>query len=229
GIALMLCTVVLFKMKKDRYAWVPILPTVWLLACTLSAGWIKIFASDPAVGFLAQANRYRDAIARGELIAPSKDLDGMGQVMFNNYVNAGLTALFMLVVLSVLCTRWARSARRAPTRRAPTARPRASNWTPGSSRPGSDGRRAGPARLLRHPPPGLAAGGAGRAPVLRDPRLRQLRPANAREAPGPRADGLPHLLPRAPGSALRRARRVPLLLKRRAYWPAIVRSNWPSQ
>ncbi|HEY4530237.1 MAG TPA: carbon starvation CstA family protein [Luteimonas sp.] len=102
GIALMLCTVVLFKMKKDRYAWVPVLPTVWLLACTLSAGWIKLFSADPGVGFLAQANRYRAAIDAGELIAPSKDFGGMQQIMFNNYVNAGLTALFMLVVLAVL-------------------------------------------------------------------------------------------------------------------------------
>lgn len=102
AIALMLATVVLFKMKKDRYAWVPILPTIWLLACTLTAGWIKIFDSDPGVGFMAQANRYRDAIARGEVIAPSADLGGMGQIMFNNYVNAGLTALFMFVVLAVL-------------------------------------------------------------------------------------------------------------------------------
>ncbi|KAF1686131.1 carbon starvation protein A [Pseudoxanthomonas broegbernensis] len=102
GIALMLCTVVLFKAKKDRYAWVPVLPTVWLLACTLSAGWIKLFSADPGVGFLAQANRYRDALAAGELIAPSKDFGGMQQVMVNNYVNAGLTLLFMLVVLSVL-------------------------------------------------------------------------------------------------------------------------------
>ncbi|MGJ4803844.1 carbon starvation CstA family protein [Luteimonas sp. SDU82] len=102
GIALMLCTVVLFKMKKDRYAWVSIVPTVWLLVCTTYAGWIKIFDANPAVGFLAQANRYRDAIGRGELIAPSTDVGGMSQIMFNNYVNAGLTALFLLVVLSVL-------------------------------------------------------------------------------------------------------------------------------
>ena len=84
------------------YAWVPIVPTVWLLACTLSAGWIKIFDSNPGVGFLAQANKYRAAINAGELIAPSKDFGGMHQIMFNNYVNAGLTALFMFVVLAVL-------------------------------------------------------------------------------------------------------------------------------
>ena len=102
GIALMLCTVVLFKMKKDRYAWVSLIPTVWLLVCTTCAGWIKIFDADPGVGFLAQANRYRAAIAQGQLIAPSTDLRGMSQIMFNNYVNAALTALFLLVVLSVL-------------------------------------------------------------------------------------------------------------------------------
>jgi carbon starvation protein len=102
GIALLLCTVVLFKMKKDRYAWVSIVPTVWLLVCTTAAGWIKIFDADPGVGFLAQANKYRDAIAAGELIAPSKDFGGLQQIMINNYVNAGLTALFLFVVLAVL-------------------------------------------------------------------------------------------------------------------------------
>jgi carbon starvation protein len=102
GIALMLCTVVLFKMKRDRYAWVSIVPTVWLLICTTAAGWIKIFDDNPAVGFLAQAGKYRNAIAAGELLAPSKDFGQMQQVMINNYINAGLTALFLFVVFSVL-------------------------------------------------------------------------------------------------------------------------------
>ena len=118
GIALMLCTVVLFKTKKERYAWVSIMPTIWLLICTLYAGLIKIFDSNPALGFVAQANKYRDAIAAGNLIAPSKDFDGMQQIMINNYVNTGLTALFMLVVLSVLFYSVVaiRKARRNPQR-----------------------------------------------------------------------------------------------------------------
>src|SRR5690606_35710029 len=45
GLALMLCTVVLFKMKRERYAWVTIVPAAWLLICTTYAGLIKIF--DP--------------------------------------------------------------------------------------------------------------------------------------------------------------------------------------
>src|SRR5204863_9685032 len=55
GIALILCTVVLFKMKCERYAWVTILPTVWLLVCTLTAGLQKVFSSVPAIGFISHA------------------------------------------------------------------------------------------------------------------------------------------------------------------------------
>ena len=51
GMALMLCAVVLFKMKRQRYAWVALLPTSWLLICTLTAGWQKSFSPDTKVGF----------------------------------------------------------------------------------------------------------------------------------------------------------------------------------
>ena len=42
AIALILCTAVLFKMKRERYAWVTIAPTVWLIVCTLTAGLAEI-------------------------------------------------------------------------------------------------------------------------------------------------------------------------------------------
>jgi len=102
GIALMLCTVVLFKMKKDRYAWVTIMPTVWLLICTTSAGLIKLFHSSPAVGFIAQARLYQQAIGQGEYLGRATTPGQMQQVVINGYVNATLTALFLLVVFSIL-------------------------------------------------------------------------------------------------------------------------------
>ncbi|MCD9031425.1 carbon starvation protein A [Luteimonas sp. Y-2-2-4F] len=102
GIALMLCTVVLFKMKRERYAWVTIVPAVWLLICTTYAGLIKIFDSNPAMGFVAQARRYQQAIADGELLGAAKTMGQMQQVVVNGYVNAGLTVLFLFVVFSVL-------------------------------------------------------------------------------------------------------------------------------
>ena len=102
GIALMLCTVVLFKMKRDRYAWVSILPTAWLLISTITAGWQKIFHDNPAIGFMAQAYKYREAVNAGRLIAPSRSMSEMQQVVINNFINACLTAVFLAVVLSVL-------------------------------------------------------------------------------------------------------------------------------
>ncbi len=102
GIALMLGTVVLFKMKRDRYAWVTAVPAVWLLICTTYAGLIKIFDSNPAQGFLAQAHKFQDAIASGTITAPAKSVAQMQQIVVNAYVNTGLTVLFLFVVFSVL-------------------------------------------------------------------------------------------------------------------------------
>ena len=102
AVALMLGTVVLFKMKKDRYAWVTIVPAVWLLACTLTAGWLKIFSADPRIGFLSHARRFADALAEGRLLAPAKTSEAMSRIVFNDRLDAVLCALFMFVVLSVL-------------------------------------------------------------------------------------------------------------------------------
>ncbi|MFT4196697.1 MAG: carbon starvation CstA family protein [Pseudoxanthomonas sp.] len=102
GIALILGTVALFKLKRDRYAWVSAVPALWLLACTSSAGLIKIFDGNPGQGFLAQAHKYQDAIAAGTVLAPAKDMAEMHKVVVNAYVNTTLTALFLLVVAAIL-------------------------------------------------------------------------------------------------------------------------------
>ncbi len=102
GIALMLATVVLIKMKRQRYIWVTMLPAVWLLICTTTAGFIKLFDANPAVGFLSLANKYSDALANGQILAPAKNIDQMQHVIYNAYTNATLTALFLFVVFSIL-------------------------------------------------------------------------------------------------------------------------------
>ncbi|WP_119688274.1 carbon starvation CstA family protein [Pseudomonas sp. Marseille-Q5299] len=102
GIALMLGTVVLIKMKRQRYMWVTLLPAVWLLICTTTAGLIKLFDPNPAVGFLALAEKYSTALDAGQVLAPAKDIGQMQHVIYNAYTNAGLTVLFLIVVFSVL-------------------------------------------------------------------------------------------------------------------------------
>ena len=102
GIALMLASVVLIKMKRQRYVWVTMLPATWLLICTVTAGLIKLFDSNPAVGFLALAKKYSAAADAGQILAPAKTMDQMQHVIFNAYTNAGLTILFLFVVFSIL-------------------------------------------------------------------------------------------------------------------------------
>ncbi|MEY0336248.1 pyruvate/proton symporter CstA [Providencia stuartii] len=98
GMALMLCAVVLFKMKRQRYAWVALVPTAWLLICTMTAGWEKTFSEDARVGFLAVANKFQAMIDSGNI--PSQYTESqLTQLIFNNRLDAGLTIFFMIVVV----------------------------------------------------------------------------------------------------------------------------------
>ncbi|MDM0013283.1 carbon starvation CstA family protein [Variovorax sp. J22P168] len=121
AVALMLGTVVLFRMKRDRYAWVTMAPAAWLLVCTLTAGWLKIFSSDPKVGFLSHASKYAEGLAQGVLIAPAKTPEAMSRIIFNDRLDAALCAIFIFVVLSVLVysvrSVWAARSTNQPTAR----------------------------------------------------------------------------------------------------------------
>jgi carbon starvation protein len=102
GIALTLGTCVLFTMKRAQYAWVTIVPTAWLLLCTLTAGWQKIWDANPKVGFIAHANKFQAAHDAGTVLAPAKSVEQMERIIFNDYVDATLTGFFMIVVLAVV-------------------------------------------------------------------------------------------------------------------------------
>ena len=101
GIALIACSVVLFKMKRERYAWVTLIPMAWLLVCTLTAGWQKVFSPLPNIGFLAHASKFEDAVAAGKILAPATTMEEMQRIIFNDYVDGTLAALFVLVVVAI--------------------------------------------------------------------------------------------------------------------------------
>ena len=102
AVALTLATVVLFRMKRERFAWVTMVPAAWLIVCTTAASLLKLLSSDPKVGFLAHASRFRDAAARGEVLAPAKSMAEMQSIVMNDWIDAGLCALFLAVVLSIV-------------------------------------------------------------------------------------------------------------------------------
>jgi carbon starvation protein len=99
AIALILCTVVLFKMKRERFVWVTIVPAAWLVICTVTAGLEKVINPNPAVGFVSHALRFGDAAAAGKILAPAKSLEEMSRIVFNDYVDAALAGLFVAIVI----------------------------------------------------------------------------------------------------------------------------------
>jgi carbon starvation protein len=101
GIALLLCTSVLVKMKRERYVWVTLVPAAWLLITTLTAGVEKIFHPDPKIGFLALARRFSAAAAEGTVLAPAKTITEMQRVAFNNYLDAVVCGVFVLLVVAM--------------------------------------------------------------------------------------------------------------------------------
>ncbi len=98
-IALALGTTVLIKMGRVRYVWCTLLPLVWLLAVTMSAGWIKIFSADPRLGFLAAARDFAAKIAAG---GDAAQVNQWERLLFNNQVNAFVTGSFLVLVAIVV-------------------------------------------------------------------------------------------------------------------------------
>ena len=97
AVALCVGTTLIIKSGKARYAWVTLLPLTWVLAATLTAGWQKVFASDPRLGFLAHAATVVDQMAAGEM-----ERARGARLTFNDRLDAVVTLSFMIVTLLVV-------------------------------------------------------------------------------------------------------------------------------
>jgi carbon starvation protein len=102
AIALTVCTVVLFKMKRERFALVTLAPATWLVLCTITAGLEKVFHPNPGIGFISHAFKYGQALAANQLLAPAKTTAEMRRIVFNDYVDAALAAAFVFVVVATV-------------------------------------------------------------------------------------------------------------------------------
>jgi carbon starvation protein len=97
AVALCVGTTVLIKMGRARYAWVTLAPLAWVLTVTLTAGWQKVFAADPRLGFLAHAARTVEQVAAGSL-----DAARGARLIFNDRLDAVAALAFMAVTLLVV-------------------------------------------------------------------------------------------------------------------------------
>jgi carbon starvation protein len=93
AVALCVATTILIKMGRQRYIWVTLGPLAWLIAVTMTAGWQKVFSSDPKLGFLAHA-----ASLAGSTAADASRL------IFNDRLNAVVALFFMAVVAMLVFT-----------------------------------------------------------------------------------------------------------------------------
>jgi carbon starvation protein len=101
-VALCVGTTIIIKMGKARYAWVTMLPLVWLTLVTMSAGWEKLFSPDVRLGFLSHAHLIESQIAASTLPAAIKTITDARRVIFNDYLDAGVAAFFMISVVVIL-------------------------------------------------------------------------------------------------------------------------------
>jgi carbon starvation protein len=102
AIALAVCTTLLIKAGKVKYAWVTGIPLIWDATVTLTASWQKVFSGSPTLGFFAQRARYQQALDAGRVLAPAKSLEDMRAVVTNSTVDGVLSAFFALLVVIVL-------------------------------------------------------------------------------------------------------------------------------
>ena len=111
AIALCVGTTVIINRGKARYAWVTVIPLIWLVIVTMSAGLIKIFAADPKLGFLSHARFLADAVRKG--IAPPgvPSIETASRLMWNDRFDALVTGFFLVSVVAILLAsfqRWMR-------------------------------------------------------------------------------------------------------------------------
>jgi len=106
-VALCVATTIIIKMGKTRYMFVTLLPLVWLVLVTFTASWQKMFDANPRIGFLAHASQL--AVSGGN-----------ARLIFNDRLDAVVTAVLMIMVALVLlvsAVEWVRvlSGRKAAT------------------------------------------------------------------------------------------------------------------
>jgi len=130
AIALCLATTVILKMQlteskvqgprskvgRPVFALVALVPLVWLLAVTMTAGWQKIFSADVNIGFITAAHALDSALPGLEkalevakttnvgdaaIAAAAKAVSDNRKMHFNNELDAVVAGFFMVMVLAI--------------------------------------------------------------------------------------------------------------------------------
>ncbi len=109
-----------FALRKPAMALITLVPLVWLLTVTITAGVQKIFHSDPRIGFLAAARNEQTkvnarAIELGKRLEHASDeqltaivheMAGLkrqrDRLVFNDYLDATVAGIFLVLVAAIV-------------------------------------------------------------------------------------------------------------------------------
>lgn len=80
----------------DLARWTTLLPLVWLCGVTLTAGWQRVFAADPKLGFPAHARMIQARLAAGQLPPGAKTSADAQRMLFNDRLDAVVALTFMV-------------------------------------------------------------------------------------------------------------------------------------
>jgi carbon starvation protein len=99
-VALCLGTTLLIKMRKSKYLFVTLVPLCFMCAVTFSAGYLKVFSSDPRLGFLSGAQSLLSQVST--ITDPMKAANLARQATiwrFDAFVAVFFLVLVLLIVL----------------------------------------------------------------------------------------------------------------------------------
>jgi carbon starvation protein len=102
AVALTVCTTLLIKSGRLKWAWVTAIPLAWDAAVTLTASYQKVFSDNPKLGFFSQRTQFQDAIDAGKVLPPAKSPADMHAVVTNSTVDGILAALFAAMIIIVI-------------------------------------------------------------------------------------------------------------------------------
>jgi len=94
AVAFCVATTVLMKAYGARYSWITITPLIWLVTVTFTAGWQKIFAADPKLGFLAHAAVLEASKTAGTQATQTQ--------IFNDHLDAAVCGIFLVLVTVII-------------------------------------------------------------------------------------------------------------------------------
>ena len=105
AIALAVCMAIIAKRGLFKYIWIVALPLGFAAVVTISASFLKIFSSVPAVGYFAQNRAFSEALANGETsFGTAASVEAMEAVVRNTMVQGVLSILFVTLAIIVIIT-----------------------------------------------------------------------------------------------------------------------------